>query len=144
MLVSHACSLPFAFFMSGRNANVTSIRPNVLTSITSRKSLVCNHSRGPLATPGIPALFTRPHKPARKYHTGGAIWGRRLSGPIKLQGNFTQRQLHEGECYHTPWIQTKISHQRSYMRENVITPLKPAISHRGVKWRKMLSGPINL
>lgn len=58
-------TLPWAFFSSGRNWRVTSITPTRFTSKTFVKSSNCIHSVGPMGT-DLPALFTRPHRPAEK------------------------------------------------------------------------------
>lgn len=56
-------TLPWAFFSSGRNWSVTSITPIRFTSKTFVKSSRCIHSVGPMGM-DLPALFTRPHRPA--------------------------------------------------------------------------------
>ena len=61
-------SLPRAFFSRGRNWSVTSITPIRFTSSTFVKSSSCIHSVGPKGM-DLPALFTRPHRPAEKMLT---------------------------------------------------------------------------
>lgn len=56
-------TLPWLFFSSSRNWRVTSISPVRFTSKTFVKSSNCIHSTGPMGM-DLPALFTRPHRPA--------------------------------------------------------------------------------
>ncbi len=69
-------TLPWAFFSSGRNWRVTSMTPIRFTSKTFLKSSSCIHSVGPMGT-DLPALFTRPHRPAETR-------GRRITSRYQL------------------------------------------------------------
>lgn len=62
-------SRPRPFLSSGRNWRVTSITPTRFTSKTFVKSSNCIHSGGPMGM-DLPALFTRPHRPAEGRRKG--------------------------------------------------------------------------